>query len=65
MYSEYIVSNKWCIYFENYLLIKRSGVAQWIDARFISELSQMKVKFLMEALLITSKQAPINGNCLH
>ena len=41
-----------------------AGLAQWVYARLISERPQMQVQSLLEALLRSLKQAPIDGKCL-
>ena len=46
-------------------LISGAGVAQWFYARLISDRPQMQVRSLLEALLRSPEQAPVDGNCLH
>ena len=41
-----------------------AGVAQWVYARLMNERPQMQVQSLLEAILRSLKQAPIDGNCL-
>ena len=50
--------------FDPPILGSLAGVAQWVNARLKIERPQLQVQSLLESLLRSLKQAPIDDNCL-